>query len=190
MKRIDFVRIIEEDSVKIGCVLGDERVLFIKCGQGGSIYGCDNKYLDLAWRINEKYGYSVFVSEIADDGREAFRREMAIVKGLAGEDCKIYYLGISKGGLLGLWYGASNPSIEKMITVNAPLMINFHNKTRPSAMTFGKERLTMVYGTLDPSYKFVPFVAPFASAWIIEGADHNLVGGNVSLDDIVECLIN
>ena len=186
----DFIRVIEEDLIKVGYVLGNEKVLFVKCGQGGSVYGYDNKYLDLAWRINEKYGYSVFVSEIADDGREAFEREMGIVKGLIGKDCKIYYLGISKGGLLGLWHGASDPSIEKMITVNAPLMINFHNKTRPSAMAFGRKRLTMVYGTLDPSYKFVPFIAPFANAWVIEGADHNLFGGNVSLDDIVERLIN
>ena len=186
----DFIRVIEEDLIKVGYVLGNEKVLFIKCGQGGSVYGYDNKYLDLAWHINEKYGYSAFVSEIADDGREAFEREMGIVKGLIGKDCKIYYLGISKGGLLGLWHGASDPSIEKMITVNAPLMINFHNKTRPSAMAFGRKRLTMVYGTLDPSYKFVSFIAPFANAWVIEGADHNLVGSDVSLDEIVEHLIN
>lgn len=186
---MDFRQIIEDNSIKMGYIPGSKEVLFIKCGQGGTIYGYENKYLDLALNINEKYGYSVIVSEIVDDGREAYSKEIEMVKKLVGNDCKIYYLGVSKGGLLGLWNGADNQSIEKFITINAPLMLNFHNRTRPAINKISKENLIMVYGTEDPSFRYVPFIIDAVNVQIIEGADHNLVGSNVGLEKIVEDLL-
>lgn len=186
----DFAQIIEENSIKMGYIPGSEKVLFIKCGQGSSIYGYENKYLSLAWYINEKYGCTVFVSEILDDGREAYNREMEIVASCVSEDCKIYCLGVSKGGLLTLWYGANNPLIKRIATVNAPLMINFHNRTRPAIQMIPRDGLTMFYGTEDPSFKFVPFISSFARVQIIEGADHNLCGGDIGILDITIELLN
>lgn len=185
----DFVHIIEKRSMKMGYIPGSERVLFIKCGQGGSIYGYENKYLDIASQVSEKYGCSVFVSEIKDEGVDAFEREMKAVKLLAGEDCKVFCLGVSKGGLLALWHGQYEPSVQKIVTVNAPLMINFQNRTRPAIRSIKKGCLTMIYGTRDPSFKFVPFVEQLTNVQIIDGADHNLVGGGVSLMGIVESLL-
>lgn len=186
----DFTQIIEEDIIKIGYIQGSNKVLFIKCGQGGSIYGYGNKYLDIALRVNERCGCTVFISETLNDGKEAYEREMEVVRKLVGDTCRIYFLGISKGGLLLLWNGASNELAERIVTVNAPLMINFHNRTRPAINKLGREALTMVYGIEDPSFKYVPFVSSDTNVQIIDGADHNLVGGKIGLDEIVEKLLS
>ena len=45
---MDFTKTIEDNSIKMGYIPGSQEVLFIKCGQGGTIYGYENKYLDLA----------------------------------------------------------------------------------------------------------------------------------------------
>lgn len=185
----DFTQIIEDNSMKIGYIPGSQDVLFIKCGQGGSIYGYENKYLNLAWSINKKYGYTVISSEIIDESKEFFSKEMEMIKTLVGENCKIYYLGVSKGGLLGLWNGADHQSIKKFITINAPLMLNFHNRTRPAINKISKENIVMIYGTQDPSFAYIPFIREAVNVQIVEGADHNLVGGNVKLDEIVENIL-
>ena len=184
-KKID--KIIENESINIGIMYGSDKILFIKTGQGGSFYGYENKYLDLAIEVNGKYGFSVLVSATTNDTKESFERDKSIINGLfANQSCQIYYLGVSKGGLIGIWYGYDEPRILKMVSINVPLMINFHSKTLPSIKKLGKDKLTMVYGSLDPSYKYVPFVDKHASVQIIEGADHNLAGSEMTLTEIVE----
>jgi hypothetical protein len=49
----------------------------------------------------------------------------------------------------------------------------------------GVDKLTMVYGSLDPSYKYVPFVEKRANVQIIDGADHNLSGSSITLLEII-----
>ena len=183
----DFVNIITAEDMMIGCIPGSTKVLFIKTGQGGIIYGYDHKYLDLAIQVNEKYGYSVFVSSTTVDTKESFQNDIKIVEEcLKTSDFEIYYMGVSKGGLIGIWYGCDEPRIVKMVSINAPLMINFHGKTLLGIKKLGTDKLTMVYGSLDPSYKYVPFVDKHANIQIIEGADHNLIGASCSLSNIVE----
>lgn len=186
MKINDYVDIISNDQVNIGYIPGSSTVLFIKTGQGGSIYGYENKYLDLGIEVNAKYGFSVFVSATTVDTKESFLRDIQTVEDILGTtDFEIYYLGVSKGGLIGIWSGCDEPKIAKMVSINAPLMINFHGKTLPGIKKFGEDKLTMVYGSLDPSYKYVPFVNKHANVQIIDGADHNLTGSNVTLFEII-----
>lgn len=189
MKIYDYVELISNDQVDIGYIPGSTKVLFIKTGQGGTIYGYDNKYLDLAIEVNEKYGWSAFVSATITDSREAYERDMQLLEQCLGTtEYEIFYLGVSKGGLIGIWYGADNPQTERMVTVNAPLMINYHNKTLPGIKKLGKEKLTMIYGSVDPSYKYVPFAEKYTNVQIIEGADHNLRGTQIRLIDMLNDL--
>ena len=184
---MDFDQIIcsEEQHIHMGVVRGAETVLFIKTGQGGSIYGYENKYLELARAMNEKFGCSVFVSATISDSREAYEQEMQIVEEfLQASAYQIYYMGVSKGGLIGCWYGATNSKIKKIVSINAPLMINFQNKTLP-AITSLSDKLAMYYGTLDPSYRFVDFAKKHVPVNIIEGADHHFSGCTKLLADIV-----
>lgn len=183
----DFTHVLSNNNMSIGYIPGSAKVLFIKTGQGGTIYGYDHKYLDLAIQVNEKYGYSVFVSSTTIDTKESFQNDIKILEEcLKTSDFEIYYMGVSKGGLIGIWYGCDEPKIIKMVSINAPLMINYHGKTLPGVKKLGTDKLTMVYGSLDPSYKYISFVEKYANVNIIEGADHNLSGSKVPLIDIVK----
>ena len=182
----DYSKVITEGKIKIGYVFGSDTVLFVKTGQGGSIYGYEGKYIDLALKIKEKYGYSVFISETNEDDVKTFEREIRLVKSnFVNNSCQIYYLGYSKGGLIGCWYAASEESVVGVVSVNAPLMMNYYSKTLPGIKMLS-DKLTLVYGTRDPSYKYLPFAEKYADVHTIEGADHNLLGSDVGLIDIAE----
>ena len=47
---------------QIAIVKGSTTMLFIKGGSGSTYYGYNNKYLDIARTINERYGLTVAVS--------------------------------------------------------------------------------------------------------------------------------
>ena len=187
MKPEDYPEIYISDTVNIGHVPGSAQILFVKTGQGGTIYGYENKYLELAFHANEKYGCSVFVSATLGESKEVYEDEMEMVKRIVADpNPQIYYLGISKGGLLGCWHGANDPNIKRLVSINAPLMINFHNRTLPAVKAFSKERLTLLYGSLDPSFRYIPFISKHANVIIVEGGDHNLRGASISTQDIAD----
>ena len=174
---MDFQQIIditdEAGVIKIGCIMGSGKVLYIKTGQDGTIYGYETRYLNLAQMINETYGCTVFVSATTIDSKEIYDKEMQIADQLLRNvPYEIYYMGISKGGLIGCWYGTENPKLKKIVSINAPLMLNFHNKTSPAIKKYAHDQLTMVYGTLDPSYRYIKFIDTYASVKIVHGADH------------------
>ena len=186
----DFTQVYTGEDMTVGFIPGSSRVLFIKTGQGGTIYGYENKYLDLAIKVHEQYGWSVFVSATSIDTKESFQRDIqTIEKCLSTSDFEISYLGVSKGGLIGIWHGCDEPRIKKMVSINAPLMINYHGKTLPGVKKLGADKILLVYGSLDPSYKYVPFVDKHANVQIINGADHNLSNEKNILFDILQQFI-
>ena len=187
METKEFTHVFNNDRASVGYIPGSLKVLFIKTGQGGSIYGYESKYLDLALKVNEKYGFSVFVSATITDTKESFASNITLVEQALGtSNFEMYYLGVSKGGLIGIWHGVDEPGIVKLVSINAPLMINFYGKTLPGIKKLGREKLTMIYGSLDPSYKYLPFVEKYATIDVIDGADHNLNGSPITLEEIVE----
>ena len=182
----NFTHVVSDNNLTIGYIPGSTKVLFIKTGQGGTIYGYNNKYLDLATQVNEKYGYSVFVSATIIDTKDSFQKDIQLLEECLGTtDFEIYYLGVSKGGLIGIWHGCDEPRIKKMVSINAPLMINYHGKTLPGVKKLGADKILLVYGSLDPSYKYVPFVDKHANVQIINGADHNFSNSQMDLFDLV-----
>ena len=133
---------VNNDDISCGVIVGDNKIVFIKTGQGGSIYGYENKYLNLAVWVKEQYGCSVVVSSTSMDTQDAYDYDMNFLEQIAGENIEVYYLGVSKVGLIGCWYGLDDKRIKRMTTVNAPLMINYHNKTLPGIKKAPKEPLT------------------------------------------------
>ena len=186
MSKKYFTKTFIEKGISIGYLEGSNKVLFIKTGQGGSIYGYENKYLDLAIWAKEQYGCSVFVSSTKTDDFESYERDINLVEQIAGENIEVYYLGVSKGGLICCWYGLDDKRIKRMTTVNAPLMMNYHNKTLPAIKKATKEQLTMIYGSKDPSAFYAQIVAKYVKVEIIEGEDHYLKNGKTSLIQIVD----
>ena len=81
----NFERTYKEENIHIGYIVGNHKAVFVKTGQGGSIYGYKNKYLDIALNLNKKYGCSVFVSncvdvQIIDGADHVFSRHTDILK--------------------------------------------------------------------------------------------------------------
>ena len=187
----DYDEILTEGTIRIGVLMGSEAVLYVKTGQGGTIYGQDNHFLRMAEMVRERYGLSVFVSATENDRKEVFQTEMEWLRErIPNPHSPIYCFGYSKGGLITCWHGVEEPRVRRILTVNAPLMVNFHNRTVPALRTMAQrwpsDGMTMVYGTLDPSYPFVPFLQNRARVEILEGTDHNMVGSPLSFFDMVE----
>lgn len=165
--------------IDYGIVKGNETIIFIKAGQGGSIYGYNNKYLSIAKKVNSKYGYTVICSSNPFDGRNPLDNAMEVIEDYCNQnnisDYKIYYMGHSNGGIIGAWYGVNYSKIKRMLLINTPLMYNLH-KTKEGIRKFSGESLVMVYGELDQSYKYIELLNTFKSSKfkleIIKGEDH------------------
>ena len=185
-----FSELIEAEGLRVGYLRGTSRSLVIKVGQGESIYGDGGKYLRLAELLRESYGISVFVFEMQGSSEEAYNADIDLVTSKnENNSCQIYYLGISKGALMGCWYAAFDERISAVAAVNAPLTLNFHRRTLPAIKAHGRGRLRLVYGSLDESVGYLPFIEPYTEATIVAGADHNFEGCEAELLKVAEELI-
>ena len=85
-------------------------------------------------------------------------------------------MGHSNGALIGAWFGVNYPRIKRMLLVNGPLMYNWH-KTKEGIQKFSGEKLVLVYGSLDQSFRYTELVKPLENEKIkleiIEGQDHH-----------------
>lgn len=137
----------EENIIDYGIIKGNETIIFIKSGQDGTIYGYQNKYLNIAQEINKKYGYTVICSSNPFDGNNPLDNAFQVINEYVNnnkfKDYKIYYMGHSNGGLIGIRFGINYPQIKRMLLINTPLMINIH-KTKECIKNFKGEKLTMV----------------------------------------------
>ena len=131
--------------------------LLIKGGQGGSAYGYQNKYLNLANEIRNKYGITV-VSCATSDEPNPDNRTNQITEDIAllNETCKshpkILFMGMSKGASLGSIEGCKILQISRLLLINPPLMINLPRICH-AAKNFNGEMMTFVFGSEDPSVK-------------------------------------
>ena len=66
----DFDEVIElpfnGETIQYGVVNGSNTIVFIKAGANGSMYGYENKYLQIAKNINKSHGYTVICSSNPD----------------------------------------------------------------------------------------------------------------------------
>lgn len=171
----------ENDIVEYGYVSGNNKVVYIKSGMGGSYQGYENKYLRIARRVNEKCGCSVVC--VSNPVPLPTVVDHTILEKLI-RDHDIYnpellFFGHSNGCIKGLELGMSGIPFSKMILVNMPLMINFH-KTVQCINAMSETNIVTVYGEKDPSYRYIPFLETknLRNVEILKvaGADHNFKG--------------
>lgn len=169
----------ENIIINYGIIKGNNKILFIKAGQDGSMYGYENKYLRIAKRINEKYGYTVIASSNPFDGRNPLDNAMEVIEEYCKDkfdDYDIYYMGHSNGGLIGAWFGNNYEKIRKMLLINAPLMYNWH-KTKDGIKKFNGELVSLIYGEFDQSIKYTELLLPLTNEKIklniIKNEDHH-----------------
>ena len=131
--------------------------LLIKGGQGGSAYGYNNKYLNLASEICDKYGITIVSCATSDEPNSNNRtNQIAEDIALLNETCKlrpkILFMGMSKGASLGCIEGSKISQISRLLLINPPLMINLPRICH-AAKNFNAEMMTFVFGSEDPSVK-------------------------------------
>ncbi len=169
----------ENNSIEYGIVRGNEKVLFIKVGQDGSIYGYENKYLEIAYKINTQYGYSLVVASHFEKGVDTIGHAVEFIQKNITPNPLIYYLGISKGASLGATCAYKYKEIKCMLLINPPLMINYH-KIKKGLEAYAGEKAIVAIGSLDPSFAYAELIPriknPAVSLEIIENADHNFKG--------------
>lgn len=159
-----------------GLIKGNEVVILIKTGYGGNIYGYQNKYYSLAYKINKEFGYSVVVADNPYDNTDSLSDAIKIIKENLhlSKDINIYYIGVSMGAIIGALYGKKHPEIKRMLLINGPLTINI-DKIIKGLNELECEKVTLVYGSLDPSYKYAKELKfnKEINVVIKEGMDHN-----------------
>ena len=176
--------VIREDGLKIGYGLihGNDRIVIIKAGAGGSYTGFEEKYLRIARRLHDTHGCTALcLSNHANDSFE--RGDVTVIRELIAEMDGEVELGNSNGSTQGLLTATKYLAFRRMVLVNMPLMLNFHKIKE--ALTRADTEIRFVYGEEDPSISYVPFLrnasskeGNLARAEIVTvgGADHNFAG--------------
>ena len=131
--------------------------MLIKGGLGGSACGYQNKYLNLANDIRDKYGITVVSCATRDEPNSSnqanqIAEDVNLVNSCCKSHPKILFMGMSKGASLGCIEGSKIPQISRFLLINPPLMINLPRICH-SAKNFNGEMMTFVFGSEDPSIK-------------------------------------
>lgn len=176
---------------KYGIVFGANVLVYIKTGNGGNIYGYENKYQKIANRINDELGYAVLVASNPVEEQCNLQREVRIVLdafGIFNAFDDIIYIGISDGANIGAQQGYRISELKRMLLINGPLMINFH-KTKRGILAFENEKIEMIYGERDPSYNYVGLLDTIDSKLLevntLEEIDHNFTNALPKFEQLI-----
>ena len=178
LKENMFDKTIEKNTIEYGIINGDNRLFFVKVGNGGSIYGRDNRYLKMAERIHDARGCSVLVSgdPVEIPIKESIVYDLELIREIFPDVDNIAAFGHSKGGQMLVSYAYMYPMIKNVLAVNVPLMINLH-KTKAGIKNFKGNKIHMIYGDRDPSFPYAGILDSSLSSRfgysIVNNADHN-----------------
>ena len=184
-----------DNQIDYGFVFGGDRqkILLIKAGQDGSIYGYRNKYLKLACEMRELYGFSVVCASTPSSDINQMAQLAEVVKSEfeIGGQTKIYFMGISMGASIGCIGRTLFPEISRFLLVNPPLMINTTRICR-SAKAFEGDMMTFVFGSLDPSTHLAGLLKLHESenmrVVIVSGQDHHFSRNEFRLLELMKLL--
>ena len=168
--------------LEYGIIKGNSKIVLFKPGLTGTLLGKNNYHYNVAKLIHNKYGCTVICSNNPDNNtkntlEDAYQLINEYVSFMNFENYEIYYLGDSNGGVLGGRYVYLYPNIKKALLINPPLFISYH-KLKDGMIKFNGDKMVFVYGSLDPSYKFVKMLENTGndkvSYVVLENKDHNL----------------
>lgn len=173
------------DDVQIdyGILRGNNDIVFIKSGKGGSCRGYKDKYIKMADRIRTLYGNTVICSSNPENSRESFSCDYTVITHFASRigliDYNVHVIGVSNGGYQGIILATIMPQIKQLLCINMPLMINLQ-KSLLRLQTLENVEKTFVYGTKDPSHPYIPFLERKylnkCRIVSVENADHQFNG--------------
>ena len=184
-----------EERVDYGFVFGGDcqKILLIKAGQDGSIYGYRNKYLKLACEMRDLYGFSVACASTPSSDMTQMAQFAEVVKTefkISGQT-QINFMGMSMGASIGCIGRALFPEINRFLLVNPPLMINTTRICR-SAKAFDGNMMTFVFGSLDLSAHLAGLLKLHEHenmrVIIVPGQDHHFSRNEFRLIELMKLL--
>lgn len=171
------IQYVDGEEVEYEIIFGNEKIVFIKAGAGGSARGRENKYLNMARRIHDLIGATVICASNPDVPHEELDeqeiRRVASERGI--ERFELYLWGTSDGGYRNIFLAKRFSETMKWIGVNSSFitLADFEEKLHelPSV------KKILVYGTEDDEYDVVfPILRTKEEENLkilfIEGADH------------------
>lgn len=169
------------EKVEYYIAWGNEKIVFIKAGAGGSARGFQDKYIKMAERINERMGATVVCASNPcvpqEGGDEEEIRWVISEKGFV--DFEVYFVGTSDGAYKNLSLAKKFPQTVKLLGINSSYItvagLIEELKALPNI-----EKI-LICGTKD--IDSMAYVEPIQKAGIpklkiqlVEGADHKFVG--------------
>ena len=175
----EFEVVIYDKKVDVGIIDGDNTIVIIVPGQNSNIYGYNKRYLKLSNKINYKYGSTIIIFSNPFNFENPMKDLMHIIKKYAKRfnNYTLCFFGFSKGAIIGAQYATKEKEFERMVLINGPLMINYH-KTKEGINEFKGEMINFIYGSLDPSSKYVGLLSLIKKGnikvTILENVGHNV----------------
>ena len=175
-------REINGETIEYGILEGNEKLLFIKSGKGGSYRGYNDKYLRFAAFSRGMNGCSVICSSNPMECKSSYAEDISVIceyiaqKGFT--EAELYLMGNSDGCFKVLEI-AANVNAAKTVIINMPLMINFY-RTKEKIKSLPCKDIAFVYGDKDPSNIYLDYLRslPFGKFVTLENTAHN-----ISLDE-------
>ena len=178
------------ERISYGLVFGNEKIVFIKCGAGGSIEGHQDKYIKIAHQVHSKLGATVIVASNPDvdyDLQIVSDKTMisATVSFLKLKNHEVRLVGTSDGGYYVLLLAKQVPESVKYLGINPSLTTeDMFIQTAKDLPTVEK---IIVYGTNDELFSFVPKLTasdiPDLEIKTLDGIDHEFTG---KLDEFIK----
>lgn len=174
--------------VKYGLLRGNEIIVFIKAGAGGSIPGYRGKYLLMACRIRERLGATVICASNPDCEHQTDEDEMTIRKVAddAGfSDYELRLIGVSDGAYQILSLATRFQQSKVFLGINMSFVDPDSLTRKLSALPH--IRKILVYGTEDDDYSVIsPVIKTVECDNLVFrsvcGADHQFTG---KLDEFI-----
>ena len=173
---------------QIAIVKGSTTMLFIKGGSGSTYYGYNNKYLDIARTINQKYGLTVAVSSNKLFSKIDLKAELQSVFTALNTHYQVLFAGVSSWAVVAIEQSPDIYDLQKLLLINPPITISLP-KIKRSLEAKKDATFNFVFGSNDPTYRFLPLLDNVKSQSLInlkmvEGADHNFKGMEKEFKDL------
>ena len=167
------------EKIEYETVLGNEQIVFIKVGAGGSLCGYDNKYRRMADRIRERLGATVIratnpCETHLDTDEEEIRR---IIAENGFKSFELYFIGVSDGAYRNLALANRFEESVKLVGINTSYIDACDLEERLNALK-GVSKV-LIYGTEDCDYAEIAPMLKMrddVEVKLIEGADHFFSG--------------
>ena len=142
---------------QIAIVKGSTSMLFIKGGSGSTCYGYNNKYLDIARTINQKYGLTVVVSSNKLFSVIDLKEELQSIFTALNTHHQVLFAGVSSGAVAAIEQSPDIYELQKFLLINPPFTISLP-KIKRSLEAKKDATFNFVFGSNDPSYSFLPLL--------------------------------